>query len=122
MNRVILGTLILILCFSCKNENNKAVVTSNQKNIEIPESVKLMIDAAKKDTGNTDLKLKIISSLDSLGYHKEAISRIDELITKDSFNNDYWLKRGLICKQIGDTAAAIKAFKYAAKVYPLLFQ
>jgi tetratricopeptide (TPR) repeat protein len=64
------------------------------------------------------LKLKIVTSLDSLGFHKEALSKLDELITKDSLNNDFWLQRGIICKQTGDTAAAIKAFKYSAKIYP----
>jgi len=117
MNKILLIVLVAFVFTSCKDEKPQETVIANQKVVEIPDAIQAMIDAAKKDSGNTDLKLKIVTSLDSLGFHKEALAKLDELITKDSLNNDFWLQRGLICKQTGDTLAAIKAFKYAAKIY-----
>jgi len=118
MNKFLLTILFAIAFFSCKEEKEKDTVAADKKIVEIPNFIKEMIATAKKDSINTDLKLKIVTSLDSLGFYKEALSRLDELITKDSLNNVFWLERGLICKQSGDTLAAIKSFKYAAKIYP----
>lgn len=118
MKRCVCYILSVALLFACKDEKKEAVVTIDSKTVAIPEAVKIIIEAANKDSNNINLQLQVISSLDSLGLHKEALSKIDKLITKDSLNNTFWMKRGLICKQTGDTAAAIKAFRYSARIYP----
>ncbi|MFY7963594.1 MAG: tetratricopeptide repeat protein [Chitinophagaceae bacterium] len=118
MKNLFSSILLISLIFSCKDDKKEPITTINTKTISIPESVKAVIDAAKKDSTNTDLQLQVVTALDSLGLYKEALLKIDKLITNDSLNNTFWLKRGLICKQIGDTAAAIKAFRYSAKIYP----
>ncbi len=110
--------LSIALFFSCKDEKKENTIASEKKAIEIPAQVKTLIDAAKKDSNNIDLNLQIVASLDSLGLHKDALINLDKLIKKDSLNNTLWLKRGQICKQTEDTVAAIKAFRYAARIYP----
>lgn len=111
--------LILFIFFSCKNER-KADKIASPKNIEIlvPDFINQLIIAAKIDSNNINLQLQIVKSLDSLGFYKQALQTIDKLINTDSLNNIFWLKRGQICKELEDTVAAIKAFKYAAKIYP----
>jgi len=84
----------------------------------IPEFVNKLIIEAKKDSNNVELQMQIVDKLDSLGMHKQALITIDKLIRNDSLNNNFWLKRGQISKQIEDTASAIKAFRYATKIYP----
>ena len=115
---MLLFAIIITLFFCCKNEKIEDEIIAENKVNEIPESIKKLMNAAIKDSNNVTLKLQIISSLDSLGLHNEALNNLDKLITTDSLNNIFWLKRGQICKQTGDTIAAIKAFKYSARVYP----
>ena len=76
------------------------------------------MENAAKDSGNIALKINLIDALDSLGFRKEALHEIDKLITTDSLNNTFWLKRGQICKVLEDTPSAIRSFHFAAKIYP----
>jgi tetratricopeptide (TPR) repeat protein len=119
MNRILFSLLFIAALIGCKDAKKESIVTNDATMIVIPENVKAIIEAAKKDSNNTDLQLQVITSLDSLGLHKQALNKIDKLITTDSLNNTFWLKRGLICKQTGDTVAAIRAFRYSAKIYPI---
>lgn len=107
-----------ILFVACKEEKKDHQLSVEKVQQAIPDNVKQLISLAPKDTANKELQLQIVASLDSFGLHNEALIKLDKLIITDSFNNSYWLKRGQICKVIGDTTAAIKAFRYAAKVYP----
>ena len=118
MKKSVLFVFIIITFFSCKNEKKDNTTSTETQQVSIPETITKLIEVAKKDSTNTDLQLQIVTSLDSIGLHKEALLKVDRLITHDSLNNTLWLKRGQICKQLEDTAAAIKAFKYAARVYP----
>lgn len=118
MKKILFFTVLIAFFYACKNDDKKDAATTTTTVKEIPLAIKKLIEDANKDSGNTEAKFKIVAALDSLGWHKEAIEKLDILITKDSLNNIYWLKRGQICKQIGDTTAAIKAFRYAAKIYP----
>ncbi len=114
--------LCCIFFIACKDEKKTPNfppdlrVTKVQE--EIPDNIKQLILLSSKDTANKELQFQVVISLDSFGLHNEALYKLDKLIVSDSFNNSFWLKRGQICKVIGDTTAAIKAFRYAAKVYP----
>lgn len=118
MDRFLFYFIFVIVFFSCQQTEKKISTNSNNLKIEIPSELKKLIENSTKDSNNIDLKLKIIYSFDSLGLHKEALIYIDKLITTDSLNNAFWLKRGQTCKQFEDTAAAIKAFRYAVRIYP----
>ncbi len=118
MKKSVLFIFIITSFFSCKNEKKDNTTTTPTQHIAIPENITKLMELAKKDSANSDLQLKIVTSLDSIGLHKEALTKVDRLINSDSLNNTLWLKRGQICKQLEDTAAAIKAFKYAARIYP----
>ena len=118
MKNLLITSFLLSLIICCNTKNNDNTVNVSSKDISIPKEVNKLILALKKDTNNVELKLKIYKSLDSLGIHIIALQYIDELIKNDSLNNDYWLKRGQLCKQLEDTTAALKAFRYAARIYP----
>lgn len=109
---------LIVLFFSCKEEKKTDNTGSANKRVEIPATLQKLIETANKDSQNIELQIQTITSLDSLGLHKEALAKLDKIITTDSLNNIFWLKRGQICKQMGDTLAAIKAFRYSARVYP----
>jgi tetratricopeptide (TPR) repeat protein len=118
MKKIMFLVFVAPIFFSCKDEKKYPITSAQINAIEIPEVIKTMINAAKKDSTNIQLQMKLIASLDSIGLHKQALINIDKLITTDSLNNSFWLKRGQICKQLEDTPAAIQSFKYAARIYP----
>ncbi len=116
----LLSIFILIISFSsCKNhEEKKDISVAIKKEKELPEFVQELMNKADSDSSNISLKINLIDALDSLQFKEKALIELDKLITRDSLNNSYWLKRGQICKVLDDTANAIKAFHYAAKIYP----
>ena len=119
MKKTIVFLSLLILLFSCKNDDKKLEHNATKKvELIVPEQIQLLINQSKKDTTNIDLQLKISQAFDSVKMYKQALVYLDKVIATDSLNNDYWLRRGRICKNLPDTAAAIKAFTYAEKIYP----
>jgi tetratricopeptide (TPR) repeat protein len=118
MKKILRLVVVAGLLYSCKDEKKQPKMLQKNNAIEIPQAVKTLMDAVNKDSNNIELQMQLITSLDSTGLYKQALNYIDKLITTDSLNNSFWLKRGQICKQAEDTAAAIKSFKYAAKIYP----
>lgn len=110
----------MLFIFSCKDEK-KANPQSTENNVAkttIPEDIAALINQSAKDSENTELKLKIVNSLDSVALYDDAIKYLDKLIVKDSLNQNYWFMRGKLSNKVKDTAAAIKYFNYAAKIYP----
>lgn len=116
----------LLLCsffiYSCTNsDSSKPNVTHTNTVIakkKIPESIATLINAAQKDSNNKELQMQVIDALDSATFYKEALQYLNKLIVKDSLNAAYWQKHGQINKNLPDTAAAIKDFIYAARIYP----
>ncbi len=112
---------IITVAFSCKDEVKKNDATNKDslnKTTKIPAAINALIEQSKKDTGNIDLQLNIVKILDSVGLYKDALQHLDKVIATDSLFQDYWFIRGKLCNKLKDTAAAIKAFNYAAKIYP----
>jgi tetratricopeptide (TPR) repeat protein len=117
MNKNIVFLFIFIFLFSCKEEEKKAARNTTVETT-IPPQIATQIANFNKDTTNIPLQLKLIETLDSAALYKQALFYLDKIITTDSLNNAYWFKRGKICNNLHDTAAAIKSFSYAAKIYP----
>jgi tetratricopeptide (TPR) repeat protein len=119
MRKIFILISVIVFCFSCKDETKKAKETILTKpKIVLPEALQELVNDAKKDSNNVSKQVELIRQLDSSGFHSNALHHLDILISKDSLNNDYWLKRGQICKVLEDTPSAIKAFHYAARIYP----
>ena len=119
MRQFVFLIFIISIISSCKDENSsKKINESSSVKNELPEAIKDFIIKAEKDSSNMEIQLKTVNILDSLGFKKDALIKLDQLISKDSLNNEYWLKRGQLCKYLEDTVAAIKAFRFAARVYP----
>ena len=115
-----IGIILTSLFFiSCK-EKPDVKVLPKESSIEkvVPKEINEIIEKISKDSNNSNNQFQLVNTLDSLGYQKQSLQQLDKLITKDSLNNDYWLKRGQLCKVLEDTASAIKAFHYAARIYP----
>ncbi len=115
-----LAFFIFIVCLSsCKNQEEKKDIPIIANNVKVfPAIITELIEKASNDSSNVSFKINLVEALDSLGFKKEALQQIDKLITTDSLNNTYWLKRGQLCKVLEDTPSAIKAFHYASKIYP----
>ena len=119
MKRLFFIVTITIFCFSCKEEQKKDTAqTFNEAVVILPESVQQLLNETLKDSNNITKQVELVQQLDSLGFQKLALEHLDKLISKDSLNNEYWLKRGQFCKVLEDTPSAIKAFHYAARIYP----
>lgn len=113
-----LAIIILMTTFSsCKNNDEKKINPVIVNENSLPEFVIELLKKSSTDSGNVALKVNLVDVLDSLGYRKMALQEVDKLISSDSLNNTYWLKRGQLCKMLEDTPSAIKAFHYATKIY-----
>lgn len=108
---------LIALLISC-GDKEKPIVHNADIGSKLPASVTKLITDAKKDSTNTTLQLQLVNAYDSLAMYKNAIVTLDKLITVDSLNYDFWLRRGQLCKLANDTPAATKSFRYAAKIYP----
>lgn len=107
------------MLFACNDDVAKDKKPStNISNSKLPEAATKIIAEATAKNATKAAQLNAVNSLDSMGLFKEAIGCLDNLIHTDSLNYDYWLRRGQLCKYALDTPAALKAFKYAAKIYP----
>lgn len=119
MKRIFFITTIIFFCFACKDDQKDDLAkTLNKPVVDLPESLQQLANEIKRDSSNINKQLDLVQQLDSLGFQSKALELLDKLISKDSLNNEYWLKRGQLCKVLEDTPSAIKAFHYAARIYP----
>lgn len=112
--------LAVLFILSCKDERkvDSKTTTKDSVTTTIPQEIAALINQSVKDSANTELKLKIVNSLDSVALYADAIKYLDKLIVSDSLNQNYWFMRGKLSNKVKDTMAAIKYFNYAAKIYP----
>lgn len=107
----------IVFLFSCGDKDNPTIHSVDTETA-VPAAITKLAADAKKDSNNTGLQMNLVNAYDSLGMYKNAITVLDKLITTDSLNYDFWLRRGQLSKLSNDTPAATRSFKYAARVYP----
>lgn len=97
--------------FSCKNnENKKSAVITSEYIIALQNQVLASPD-------NINIHYALVNSLDSAGYYNEAFQEINQLISKDSLNAQFWLTKGQIQEHSKDTSSAIISYRRSIRVY-----
>ncbi len=100
-----------IFLFSCKNnENKKSAVITSEYIIALQNQVLASPD-------NINIHYALVNSLDSAGYYNEAFQEINQLISKDSLNAQFWLTKGQIQEHSKDTSSAIISYRRSIRVY-----
>lgn len=102
--------LFIALVLAACNGNKDKVAAGNYI-----EGLKAQV---KDHPDSIELQLNLVDALDSLGMYKEALTELDQLITKDSLNYSLWVTKGKVQQNLTDTAGAIVSFRRAARVYP----
>lgn len=100
---------IAITIFSCTDKDEKKIPTTYINSLQ------------KKIAANPDsigLRLTLVNTLDSAGLYKDALTQMDILISKDSLNNAFWFRKGMIQEHSTDTANAIISYNRAVRIYP----
>ena len=67
---------------------------------------------------STALRVEAIETLDSLGKLTLAMTQVDELIKRDSLHAGYWTRKGEIHEKLGDTAGALRCYRFASRINP----
>lgn len=113
---LVLSAGTIISCNSNENTgSNKDSVAKSENGI--PSSITQLQEQANKYTDSTELQLQLAEKYDSLRMHNEAIKAINNVIKKDSLNNQLWLMKGLYQQNAGDTSGAIVSYNRSLKVY-----
>ncbi|MCZ2222025.1 MAG: tetratricopeptide repeat protein [Chitinophagales bacterium] len=107
----ILIPILLICLVSCNSSTKEKETKKSNAYIEyLKEQIAQYPDS-------TDLRLALISSLDSLALYKDALYEMDILIKQDSLNANYWFTKAQINEKAKDTAEAIINYKRAIRIY-----
>jgi tetratricopeptide (TPR) repeat protein len=101
----------LLFVFSCSNQNNTENTTITSKYIKTLQKEVLA------NPENITLHYTLVNSLDSAGYYLEAMNQINQLISKDSLNAQFWLTKGQIQEHAKDTSGAIISYHRSIRVY-----
>lgn len=114
MKNWILVFILWAFVLSCEQGDNTARrVTPGQTLL-----IKSLKQQVQKNPDSAGLRMKLVNVLDSLAMYKEAIAQTDSLIKRDSLNNGLWFTKALLLESNKDTAAAIRSYERALRIYP----
>lgn len=114
MRRFIYLFLALALVFSCKNREKDEQAS---KVSEADELVKELAARADKHPDSLQYRVDVIDALDSMNRFREAIAHMKILLQKDSGNNSFWARNGLLLERAGDTTAAVESYIRSINIY-----
>lgn len=119
MNKGFLLFFLAVLSFSCsdKKADNKSEKAVQFKD-DMPPQVKQLMESVKQHQDSAGLRFQLATSLDSIGYYKDASDQMDSLIKKDSLNYAFWFAKAQILEHSKDTAQALQDYGRAIKIYP----
>ncbi|HEV2480337.1 MAG TPA: tetratricopeptide repeat protein [Puia sp.] len=86
---------------------------------QITPAVQLLQDCEKRFPGNAAFPSMLADLYQQAGRNKEALGIYDDLLHRDSLNNDAWYEKGLLLEKILDTPGAINALKKAYALQPV---
>ncbi len=113
-----LGACLSILLFvGCKNEP-ETVHSVKPSPHEMPVAVRDLFQRVSRNPDSVGLRFQLVNALDSLGDYGQALAQVNLLIRKDSLNYGLWYRKALVEENNKDTAAALRAYQYAIRVYP----
>lgn len=114
MRSWIFTIIVSVIAFSCGPSDTY----EKPPNTSEPGLIGKQMSDIRQYPDSAALRMRLISSYDSLRMYKEAISQTDSLIKRDSLNNGLWFTRGQLQEDSGDTIAAINSYTTAIRIYP----
>jgi len=102
--------LALFFFLACNTSSKKENKKSNAPIEQLKEQIALYPDS-------TELRMQLITILDSMSLYKDALYEMDILIKSDSFNANYWYEKASLYEKSKDTVAAIVNYKRAIRLY-----
>lgn len=86
---------------------------------QIEPAIQLLRDCEKRFPGNTAFPAMLADLYQQAGKNREAIGIYDNMLQRDSLNNEAWYEKGLLYEKIADTPGAINALKKAYSLQPI---
>lgn len=86
---------------------------------QIGPAVQLLQDCEKRFPNNATFPSMLGDLYQQTGRNKEALSIYDEMLHRDSLDNETWYEKGLLLEKIRDTPNAIYALKRAYSLQPV---
>lgn len=83
------------------------------------DALALLKDGEKKFPSNAEFSRRISELYAQMGKSREAISRYDAMLRKDSLNFETWYEKGMLESRLGDTAAAIRSLQRSYAIEPI---
>jgi tetratricopeptide (TPR) repeat protein len=111
--------ILLLLCLTFLNACNNFQQNANPKKTDspYPSYVNDLLKEIERYPDSSELRVKVIDTMDSLFLIKEALVQIDSFIARDPKNYGVWFRKGELAISIADTALAIQSFSTAANIY-----
>jgi len=109
---------ILLGCsIACQEPAEKAKQVNTAAEVNSPEIAR-QLNQINQFPDSTALRVEAIETLDSLGKLTLAMTQVDELIKRDSLHAGYWTRKGEIHEKLGDTAGALRCYRFASRINP----
>lgn len=86
---------------------------------QIAPAIQLLQDCEKRFPGNAAFPSMLADLYQQAGKNKEALGIYDDMLHRDSLNNDAWYEKGLLLEKIQDTPNAIFALRKAYALQPV---
>jgi len=86
---------------------------------KIDSAERLLLDCEKRFPDNPAFASMLGDLYQQAGKNKEALGIYDDLLHKDSMNNEAWYEKGLLLEKMLDTPNAIDALKKAFALQPV---
>jgi tetratricopeptide (TPR) repeat protein len=86
---------------------------------QIDPAVQLLKDCEKRFPTNDAFPSMLGDLYQQAGRNKEALGIYDDMLRRDSLNNEAWYEKGLLLEKIQDTTGAIDALKKAFALQPV---
>ena len=86
---------------------------------QIEPAVQILQDCEKRFPDNATFPSMLGDLYQQAGKNKEALGIYDEMLRRDSLNNETWYEKGLLLEKIRDTPNAINALKKAYSLQPV---
>src|SRR6185437_12352290 len=86
---------------------------------QLAPAVQLLQDCEKRFPGNAAFPSMLADLYQQAGRNKQALDIYDDMLRRDSLNNDAWYEKGLLLEKIQDTPNAINALKKAYALQPV---
>lgn len=109
---------ILLGCGLACQEPDKNSKQVNRVSEDGSPEITRQLNRINEFPDSTSLREEAMETFDSLGNLTLALAQVDELIKRDSLHTGYWTRKGELHEKIGDTAGALRCYRFACRLNP----